>query len=68
MQTKVSKANGPSELSGRTRIHKLEEQALRNYWTIETNRGGRRTAIPRMESPDGSYDGRSENTKKNCMQ
>ena len=54
LQTKVSKTNGPSELSGRTRIHKLEEQALRNYWTIETDRGGRRTAIPRMDHTTGA--------------
>ena len=40
--------------SGRIRTRELEEEALRNDWTIETNRGGRRTAIARMDHTTGA--------------
>ena len=43
-----------SERSGRIRTGELKEKALRNNWTIETNRGERRTAIPRMDYTTGS--------------
>ena len=43
-----------SERSGRIRTPELEEEALRNDRTIETNRGGRRTAIPRMDHTTGA--------------
>ena len=35
-----------SKRSGQTRTREPDEEALRNYWTIETNREGCRTAIP----------------------
>ena len=43
-----------SERSGRIRTRELEEEALRNDWTIETNRGGRKTAITRMDHTTGA--------------
>ena len=43
-----------SEQSGRIRTRELEEEALRNDWTIETNRGGRKTAIARMDHTTGA--------------
>ena len=52
-----------SEGSGRIRTLELKEEALRNNWTIETNQGGRRTAISRMGHTD-SYDGRSQSSKQ----
>ena len=55
VKTKVSKTNDP-ERSGLIRTRELEEEALRNDWTIETNRGawGRRTAILRMDHTTGA--------------
>ena len=49
MPSKVSKTNDPERRSGRICTRELEEEALRNDWTIETNRAGRRAAIPRMD-------------------
>ena len=43
-----------SERSGRIRTREMEEEALRNDWTIETNRGGRKTAIARMDHTTGA--------------
>ena len=44
-----------TDRSGRRRTQELdsEEEALRNDWTIETNLGGRRTAISRMDHMTG---------------
>ena len=42
-----------SDRSGRIRTQELEEVALRNDWTIETNRERRRTAISRMDQTTG---------------
>ena len=43
-----------SERSGRIRTRELEEETLRNDWTIETNRGGLKTAITRMDHTTGA--------------
>ena len=37
-----------SEQSGQIFILELKEEALRNNWMIETNRGGHKNANPRM--------------------
>ena len=42
------------ELSGQIRTREMEEEALRNDWTIETNLGGRKTAITRMDHTTGA--------------
>ena len=52
-----------SEGSGRIRTLELKEEALRNNWTIETNQGGRRTAISRM----GHTTGAARVQNKFCM-
>ena len=48
MPTKVSKTKDPERYycnrSGQICTRELEEEALRNDWTIDSNRGGRRTA------------------------
>ena len=44
----------PSDWSGRIRTRELEEEALKNDWTIETNQGGRSTAISRMDHTTGA--------------
>ena len=43
-----------SERSGRIRAREMEKEALRNDWTIETNWGGRKTAIARMDHTTGA--------------
>ena len=43
-----------SERSGRIRTRELEYEALRNDWTVETNRGGRGTVIPNMDHTTGA--------------
>ena len=43
-----------SERSGRIRAREMEKEALRDDWTIETNRGGRKTAIARMDHTTGA--------------
>ena len=43
-----------SERSGRIRTRELVEEALRNDWTIETDRGGRKTAIARKDHTTGA--------------
>ena len=44
----------PSDWSGRIRTRELEEEALKNDWTIETNQGGHSTAISRMDHTTGA--------------
>ena len=43
-----------SERSGWIRTRKMKEEALRNEWTIKINRGGRTTAIARMDHTTGA--------------
>ena len=40
--------------SGRIHTRELEEEALKNDWTIETNRAGSKTAISRMDHTTGA--------------
>ena len=54
MLTKVSKTNDPERTEWPDSHTRLEEEALRNDWTIETNRGGRKTAIARMDHTTGA--------------
>ena len=49
-----------SERSGRIRTRELKEEALRNNWT---NRGGRRTAIPKMDHTTGTVKIRKQTVK-----
>ena len=56
LPTKVSKTNNPERLGTEwSDSHtRLEKEALRNDWTIETNREGRKTAIDRMDHTTGA--------------
>ena len=53
-----------SDRSCRIRTRELEEKALRIDWTIETDRGGRRTAIPRMDHTTGALAQRKFENKR----
>ena len=52
--TKVSKTNDPERMEWSDSRMRLEEEALRNDWTIETNRGGRKAAVARMDHTTGA--------------
>ena len=55
MLTKVSREKmALSDWSGRVHTQELDEETLKNDWTIETNWGGRRTAISRMDHTTGA--------------
>ena len=43
-----------SERSGRIRAREMEKEALRDDWMIETNRGGRKTAVASMDHTTGT--------------
>ena len=43
-----------SERSGWIRAREMEKEALRDDWTIETNRGGRKTAVASMDHTTGT--------------
>ena len=43
-----------SDRSDQIRTRELEEEALRKEWTIENNRGGRRTAVFRVDHMTGA--------------